>query len=388
MTDDDPYRDGSERFDPPPDPDDPEWDEWADDVLADVEYDAELGKAMARDALRLAAGEFDAAAFHDHYHEAVVDEFGVDERPTAPSEPGPTSGSDSAGHSIEIPDPDDAVDRRAVLKAGGAAAVGLGLASAATGAAGAGDDGVDDADGTQLGMTIDLERCIACLLCVEACKEENDTDRGAHWMHVFRYTEDESDEMDGSLPRPCQHCTRPSCTYVCPTQARFKRGKDGLVLVDHDVCIGCKYCSIACPYGVNFLGTDEPTDKSPGFGHSRTDDEGRAVAGSPPEGVMGKCTFCVHRQDSEGLAGTTACEQACPVDAISFGDVNDPESDPRRHLDEKRDSSTFSLLEGLGNEPNVTYIGDEPSSSAEPTDGPFTYEDLGMVTLADDGGES
>lgn len=276
---------------------------------------------------------------------------------------------------------------------GGLAAAGAGaslagcLEQADRTAAGAAEDTTDHGD-IQMGMVIDTERCIACLKCVEACKRENDTDRGTHWMHVFRYEDEEyGDTWEGQLPRPCQHCSEPSCTYVCPTQARHKRNEDGIVLTDYERCIGCKYCEVACPYGVNFLGKGEPTEKSPGFHGSENDQNGRAVGGSPPEGVMGKCTFCVHRQDDPATSGTTACADDCPVDAIHFGDMNDQDSKPREHLRQQRDKSRFKLLENLGNEPNVVYLGDQPSKDARPVDGPYTYEELGMETLADQGGD-
>ncbi|MEF8827201.1 MAG: 4Fe-4S ferredoxin, partial [Halapricum sp.] len=101
------------------------------------------------------------------------------------------------------------------------------------------------------------------------------------------------------------------------------------------------------------------------------------MSGPQPEGVMGKCTFCVHRQDSgdEELEGTTACAQTCPVDAIQFGDMDDPESDPQQALDEKSASSTFELLEERGTEPNVVYIGDEPSDEARAIEGAETFKD-------------
>ncbi|MFB6153105.1 MAG: 4Fe-4S dicluster domain-containing protein, partial [Halodesulfurarchaeum sp.] len=157
----------------------------------------------------------------------------------------------------------------------------------------------------------------------------------------------------------------------------------GLVLTDYNRCVGCKYCMVACPYGVNFLGENEPTGLSPGFQYERVGRNGRWVAGNPPEEVMGKCTFCVHRQDSgdPDLEGTTACEDICPGDAIHFGDLSDPESDPRQHLKKKPDANKFHLLDQVGNEPNVLYIGKQPSNEAEPIPGPTTYADRGMTVL-------
>ena len=380
---------------------DDEWEERAREQLDTVEFDTDLGVELSKDALRVAQGELTQPEFHEKYHEAVEAEFGIDERPTRPPEPQP--GTDADGNPLPgVPTAgrDGRPSRRQLITAMGAMAAG----GAAAGLAGCTDAGAtemapsaaapDESDGdVQMGMAIDMERCIACLLCVEGCKEENDTDRGTHWMHVFRYEEDEYGETrEGYMPRPCQHCTEPSCTYVCPTQARYKRDADGIVLTNYDTCIGCKYCEVACPYGVNFLGKGDPVSDhedrqvrqlSPGFHGSETDHEDVTVGGPPPEGIMGKCTFCVHRQDDAAQRGTTACEDACPVDAIHFGDMNDPDSAPREHLRERRGAPRFNLLEQTGNEPNVVYLGDEPSKDARPIDGPYTYGDLGMTTLAD-----
>lgn len=370
---------------------DEEWESSARAQLDGVEFDTELGVEISRDALLVAQGELSKEAFQEKHHEAVREEFGVDERPT--KSPDTTEDQrDADGNplpGIPLAKDDGPPSRRTLMKAmGGLAAAGAasiaGCASQDRSTTASAAQPADSNGDVQMGMAIDMERCIACLKCVEACKEENNTDRGTHWMHVFRYEEDEYGETEeGYMPRPCQHCSEPSCTYVCPTQARYKRDDDGIVLTNYDTCIGCKYCEVACPYGVNFLGKGEPTDKSPGFLGSETDREGVNVGGQPDEGIMGKCTFCVHRQDDTAQQGTTACEDDCPVDAIHFGDMKDPESDPRRYLREKRGESRFNLLDQSGNEPNIVYLGDEPSKDAEPIDGPYTYGDLGMETLAD-----
>ncbi|APX98153.1 hypothetical protein BB347_05965 [Natronorubrum daqingense] len=356
----------------------PEWEEWAEEVLAETDFDTELGKRLARDAYRIADGDLSKEAFQRRHGDRVEAEFGVDERPTKTT-------LESAASIPRVPD-DHEQSRRSMLKALGAGAA----ATATAGLAGClGEDeqtmATTEESNGQLGMTIDVENCIACLQCSEACKEENNTSAAVHWTYVFRWAEDEDaewdDDHDDSMTRPCQHCTRPTCTYVCPTQARYKREDDGLVLTDYDTCIGCRYCEVACPYGVNYFQWAEPTDEAGGFDESRTDQHGDTVAGNPPEGVMGKCTFCVHRQDSDDpdLVGTTACEDACPADAIHFGDITDPDDAPQRHLEEKSDSNTFELLDEAGNEPNITYVGPEPSSSATPVEGPVSYEEMDMT---------
>ena len=377
---------------------DEDWECEARDQLDDVEFDTELGVELARDAMQLARDEITESTFHERHHAAILEEFGIDERKTEPVADLPTDGSPSInGYSTASPHPKipettkhSGPSRRGVLKSMGGLAAG-GTMTSLAGCIG-GDRPPNSTSGTsnsteesdmQMGMVIDMERCIACLKCVEGCKEENDTDRGTHWMHVFRFNDSEfGEDREGYMPRPCQHCSEPSCAYVCPTHARYKRTDDGIVLTNYDTCIGCKYCQVACPYGVNFLGKGESTDKSAGFHGKDEDRAGRRVGGPPPDGVMGKCTFCVHRQDDSAQAGTTACEDACPVDAIHFGDLNDSESKPRGHLREKEEASRFNLLDQLGNKPNIVYIGEEPSSSAEPVEGPFTYEDLGMEKFA------
>ena len=378
---------------------DERWEANARADLDDVEFDTELGVEMARDALRISQGELSEARFHQKHHAAVVDEFGIDHRPTRNADlpvgsetKHKTDGelgewaSDSSMPHVPGKDGVPNTSRRRFLKGSAAAAAGAtaALAGCAEMASQGTDPGSYDGD-VHMGMALDLDRCIGCLLCAEGCMEENDTNLGMFWMHVFRYEEDEYDDVDESyMPRPCQHCSNPSCSYVCPTQARYKRDEDGIVLTNYDTCIGCRYCQVACPYGVNYLGQekDEPTGKSPGFWHpTREKEQGIEAAGSPPEGVMGKCTFCVHRQDDASSRGTTACEDACPVDAIHFGDMEDAESAPRQHMREYRETSRFELLENTGNEPNIVYLGDEPTGKAESTDGPYTYRDLDMAPL-------
>jgi molybdopterin-containing oxidoreductase family iron-sulfur binding subunit len=257
---------------------------------------------------------------------------------------------------------------------------------------------------TQLGMVIDTESCFGCRSCVEACKVENNTPRGAFWMHVFRYEEGEYPDVDQEfMPRPCQHCSEPSCADVCPTGARFKREKDGIVLTNYDRCIGCRYCEVGCPYGVNYAqfldsekaqyGLPEGTSNN-WYGDGNLESEGveenppwRApvhddpvepgVPGSGPQptGVMSKCTFCVHRQDSEDEQGTVACAETCTADAIKFGDMEDPNSEPRTYLRENQGKSRWKLMEEEGLEPNVIYLGQKPSDQARPIEDADTFKD-------------
>ena len=113
---------------------------------------------------------------------------------------------------------------------------------------------------TRYAMAVDLDRCQGCRACVEACKIENNTPSSVFWMYVFRFEQGEyPDTQINFLPRPCQHCDNPPCAKVCPVGARFQRD-DGIVLTDYERCIGCRYCEVACPYGVNFFNWRDPEE--------------------------------------------------------------------------------------------------------------------------------
>ena len=159
---------------------------------------------------------------------------------------------------------------------------------------------------------------------------------------------------------------------MCPVGSRFKR-EDGLVLTDADRCIGCRYCELACPYGVNYFNWAKPEKRQymdydhpevervtggaiPPYQNPDLDrlygDEQRLTAGGGHfKGVMEKCTFCVHRLD-KGL--DPACVSNCPVQALVFGDLEDPGSDVAAML---RDRPHFRLLEEVGTQPRVLYFG-------------------------------
>ncbi|MES3517847.1 MAG: 4Fe-4S ferredoxin N-terminal domain-containing protein [Natronomonas sp.] len=397
------------------------WEERMESLLEGTDHDTELGIEMAKDAQRLVAGELSEAEFYDRYHDAVVEEFGVDDRPVEVSEGDEEAGllelltgstDDGPGPFERLAEADEGeVPRREVMKKAGAGAALLGAGTAAAGGGG-GDDGAaaaaDHADGaeeTQWGMVIDLNKCDGCLACVTACSQENHTEDGANWMYVFTYEEPNQDGHN-FLVRTCQHCSNAPCQKVCPTTARHIREDDGLVLTDYDVCIGCRYCQVACPYGVNYFAWEEPSTPESELDENHVyDRRDRPVDSRPPKGVMGKCTMCPSRQDGqmgEERIGTTACEQACAMDAIHFGDMNDPESDPNRYLERAREeyrganelqdddapefpgrsedtASTFRLLEELGTDPNVVFVGNEPGPSAEQVAGPVAYEDVGEV---------
>ena len=370
-------------------------------VLEDTEYDTELGVEMAKDAQRVAAGELGEAEFYRQYHEDILEEFGEDDRELTGllDDVGNVDAGDGEGVGDKLQALADEKDlsRREVMKKGGAAVAALSIFASAGENRAAAAGGEEDYDGTRWGMTINLNNCDGCLACMVACDQEHNLSSGANWMYVFTYEDDHQDD-ENFLVRPCQHCTDSPCTKVCPVGARHTREQDGLVLTDYDICIGCRYCEVSCPYGVNYFQWGEPdVPESEVDDDHQIDERGRWVGSRPPEGVMGKCTFCVDRQDGqmgEDKIGTTACEDACAMDAIHFGDLNDPESAPNTHLEAYKDEqgndmefpnrkshtvSTFQLMEERGTDPNVRYVGNQPSQDAEQVEGPVAYEDVGLV---------
>ncbi len=174
------------------------------------------------------------------------------------------------------------------------------------------------------GLLIDVDQCAdGCTACVDACFAENGVrghgkpETDAQWIRKIRIT-DVRNGRTQAFPVMCQHCEFPPCVDVCPTGASFRRD-DGIVLVDKHICIGCRYCMMACPY------------KARSFIHEETHEQ-RAYA---PRGIgtVESCTLCVHKVDRGD--GITACAEAClraGHRAILFGDMNDPDSEISRRL--------------------------------------------------------
>lgn len=226
------------------------------------------------------------------------------------------------------------------------------------------------------GMVIDLDRCFGCRACMMACKVENNTPQGIFWMYVFRFEEGEYPNVRVLfLPRPCMHCDNAPCVKVCPVGARYKR-EDGLVATDQERCIGCRYCQVSCPYGVNYFNWKRPKMnyyldwtaseveatvrgiippyKNPDLDKRYGKDRRMIAGGGHYKGVMEKCTFCVHRLE-KGLL--PACVANCPVSALHFGNLADPNSEVSQLLAKKQ---SFRLLEEVNTHPRVYYVGHAP----------------------------
>ena len=191
------------------------------------------------------------------------------------------------------------------------------------------------------GMLIDTAQCKeGCNDCVNACNKENGLSGGTSATDSQWIRKIELKDMRGgrtlSLPMMCQHCEHPPCVDVCPTGASFKRA-DGIVLVDKHLCIGCRYCMMACPY------------KARSFVHEPLHDQKPDVPRG--KGTVESCTLCVHRVDQ---GRQPACAEACPNKAILFGDLNDPESGISRKV---RSVASVQVRADLRLNPGVRYQG-------------------------------
>ncbi|MEK7672217.1 MAG: 4Fe-4S dicluster domain-containing protein [Bacteroidota bacterium] len=206
-----------------------------------------------------------------------------------------------------------------------------------------------DASKHYYGMGIQIDKCIGCGRCVEACKDENDVPKEPFFFRTWveRYTIKKDSEVivqnidpriEGVketvgereilrsffVPKLCNQCDNPPCVQVCPVGATFKTA-DGVVLVDEERCIGCRYCIQACPYGARYM--------------------------NPKTETADKCTFCYHRI-TKGLL--PACVEVCPTQARVFGDVRSSASPLTRF---KRMNKLHVLKPSLNTEPKVSYSG-------------------------------
>jgi len=208
--------------------------------------------------------------------------------------------------------------------------------------------------GYRWGMVINLDTCIGCEYCLRACSATNDVAPDMAWNIVVEEKGTAGNPFFFS--RPCLHCEHAPCVEVCPVRATYHR-QDGLVVMDYDRCIGCRYCEVACPYDARKFNWEKRTDVNefiPTWGIAEVERR--------PRGVVEKCTFCIHRIDAglengqmpgEDYEATPACVNVCPVGARVFGDLNDPGSKISQVIEA---NATLRLREDLGTNPHVYYI--------------------------------
>jgi molybdopterin-containing oxidoreductase family iron-sulfur binding subunit len=210
-------------------------------------------------------------------------------------------------------------------------------------------------------MVIDLRKCIGCHACAIACKMENLLPPGVVYRPVIEQEEGEYPNVTRHwLPRPCMQCDDPPCVPVCPVGATWKRD-DGIVVIDYDICIGCRYCIAACPYGARYSDFGEDyTDGTPGgrqpYEEAPSPEYGKHWTrnGGSPVGNARKCQFCIHRLDAGMLP---ACVTTCIGGATYFGDQNDPDSLVNRLIARGTASGRpMRLKPEQGTEPKVYYL--------------------------------
>ena len=200
-------------------------------------------------------------------------------------------------------------------------------------------------------MVIDLKRCYGCYACSMACKAKNFTPPGVFWARVIKgETGKYPNTVRQALPTLCMHCEEPSCLAVCPTGATQKTA-EGIVIVEKEKCIGCSYCKMACPYGARYLVEEWESYFPKGCPESEYEKFAKAAweekSGS---GVSTKCDFCKERIPKGDLP---ACVKACPANARTFGDLDDPQSEAVQLIKKGRGQP---LHPELGNEPKVYYL--------------------------------
>ena len=213
-------------------------------------------------------------------------------------------------------------------------------------------------DQRKWGMVIDLRKCTGCNGCAVSCIQENKLPPGVVYRPVLTETTGTYPNIARRfVPRPCMHCEQPSCTPVCPVNATWKRS-DGIVIVDYDMCIGCRACITACPYNARsfdagrFYGDEEGGERqayelipSPKYKEDRI-----RTDGSSPIGNARKCHFCIHRIERGELP---ACTLSCMGRATYFGNLNDPQSLVSELIGKP---NVMKIKEELGTKPQVFYL--------------------------------
>lgn len=211
-------------------------------------------------------------------------------------------------------------------------------------------------EGRKFVMVVDLSRCKNALKCQDACNANHYVTGDNAWIKVYKMQQ-EKDTAPYWMPVTCQHCDEPACVTVCPVDATFKR-KDGIVLIDNERCIGCRFCMAACPYSTRVFNWSEPKqeftmDMGDSFKYSPE------YAGFPSQkGTVDKCDFCPHRIREGKMPH---CVAACPNDVFLFGDfyedtVTNGSGQSFRLSKLLEEKAGYRLMEELGTKPSVYYL--------------------------------
>ena len=205
--------------------------------------------------------------------------------------------------------------------------------------------------GKKFVMVIDLAKCDGCGKCTEACNKMHYLPKEKEWIEVLEM-QDAPKEAPYFMPKNCFHCDNPPCVSVCPVDATFKR-EDGIVGIDTDRCIGCRFCMAACPYSVRVFNWSEPVQ--PDITDLSSSPE-RAFQST--KGCVEKCDFCPHMARQDKLPG---CVTGCPMNAIYFGDENENavtnKSGETENLSQfLEDRAAYRFMEDLGTKPRVYYL--------------------------------
>jgi molybdopterin-containing oxidoreductase family iron-sulfur binding subunit len=201
-------------------------------------------------------------------------------------------------------------------------------------------------------MVIDLAACDGCGQCAAACARNHFIPADREYLRIFKM-QDSADAAPYWLPRPCFHCDNPPCTRVCPVGATFKRD-DGIVLIDNERCIGCRFCMAACPYSARVFNWSKPNDPPEAIARGYSPEWGYPWR----VGTAEKCDFCA---DMAREGKLPHCAGLCPMGAIWFGDENDDAvtnsaGKTMRLSKLLRDRAGFRYMEELGTKPRVYYL--------------------------------
>jgi len=211
------------------------------------------------------------------------------------------------------------------------------------------------------GMAVDLSSCMRCYACVAACRIEHFLPMGMSWPKLVALETGGGHPEVSTYSVRCNQCKNAPCVEVCPTSATTRR-EDGIVIVDQDKCVGCRYCVVACPYqNRTFLSKDKDKGFFPGIIQTDFEKAGKKLY-RHQVGTTEKCNFCAERIDA-GLAqglqpgkdreATPACVNTCPARALTFGDLDDPESEISRLIKERKG---FQLHPEYDTDPSIFFL--------------------------------